>query len=408
LNPKISEIQQGGRTAEDIAAALKSAVENGAFILPFAADNLPSFWQPPKQERKEPTMVNLDLSDCSRILDWHREDQVICVQTGIPLAQLDKELASKNQWIPLSFGARPRTLLQAIVTGDGGALDYYYGGPRRIVLGLTVALSNGDLIRTGGQVVKNVTGYDLTKLMVGSYAVFGLPVSAYLRLYARPEYYFSLVVAADDRLSLLSFAQRLDNLGLPAVSLELADKRVLLESSSAKATGQFLLISRVAGYRKVLKEAVDTWLKECRSQQFQTVKVLEAQEDKRLWLNFHAATQAKEYEQIEVDASYQTVRTWYQSESASENWLDHRFSYTPGLARFKFFPYDQEEKNALIGKLRSFAKNSREPITIAYTDERYIKKVERLAIDSSNHDRMFAALKRQFDPSGRLNPFVQL
>src|SRR5437899_4485328 len=74
-----------------------------------------------------------------------------------------------------------------VATGDSGPLRHRYGAPRDLVLGVTVALSDGSLARAGGKVIKNVAGYDLAKLLAGSFGTLGVIVEVAVRLHPLPE-----------------------------------------------------------------------------------------------------------------------------------------------------------------------------------------------------------------------------
>ena len=73
-----------------------------------------------------------------------------------------------------------------VATGDSGPLRHRYGAPRDLILGITVALSDGTVARAGGKVIKNVAGYDLAKLFTGSFGTLGLIVEVVMRLHPRP------------------------------------------------------------------------------------------------------------------------------------------------------------------------------------------------------------------------------
>jgi glycolate oxidase FAD binding subunit len=97
------------------------------------------------------------------------------------------ELADHGQMLALdpplgTQGEEEATIGGIIATGDSGPLRHRYGGPRDLVLGIVVALSDGTVARAGGKVIKNVAGYDLAKLFVGSWGTIGLVVEVSLRL----------------------------------------------------------------------------------------------------------------------------------------------------------------------------------------------------------------------------------
>jgi glycolate oxidase FAD binding subunit len=90
------------------------------------------------------------------------------------------------------------TIGGVVATGDSGPLRHRYGAARDLLLGVTVALSDGTLARAGGKVIKNVAGYDLAKLYAGSFGTLGMIVEVVVRLHPRPPRTASAVGRTDD------------------------------------------------------------------------------------------------------------------------------------------------------------------------------------------------------------------
>ena len=96
--------------------------------------------------------------------------------------------SAEGQWLALDpFGARTGTLGATIATGSSGPLAHAFGTPRDNVLGLEVVTGTGDIVRAGGRVVKNVAGFDLTRLFTGAWGTLAVITEATVRLRARPE-----------------------------------------------------------------------------------------------------------------------------------------------------------------------------------------------------------------------------
>jgi glycolate oxidase FAD binding subunit len=131
--------------------------------------------------------IEIDMREHDRVLEHNAGDLTAVVQAGVPLVRLQDELAAHGQMLALD---PPRsdaaTLGGVIATGDSGPLRHRYGAPRDLVLGMTVALSDGTIARTGGKVIKNVAGYDLAKLFTGSFGTLGAILDVSLRLHPVP------------------------------------------------------------------------------------------------------------------------------------------------------------------------------------------------------------------------------
>ena len=109
-----------------------------------------------------------------RVLSVSPADLVATVQAGTPIEALRRRLADEGMWLALDPPGRPeRSLGSVVATATAGPLRHGFGPVRDHVLGCTVATGDGRLVRAGGRVVKNVAGYDLTKLQVGGFGGFG-------------------------------------------------------------------------------------------------------------------------------------------------------------------------------------------------------------------------------------------
>jgi glycolate oxidase FAD binding subunit len=137
----------------------------------------------------EPPGLVLDTTGLSGVLAHNPSDMTVAVGAGTPLRELNGTLAGHGQQVALDcarvgLGA---TVGGLVATGDAGPAALLYGSPRDLVIGATLVLADGTVARTGGHVIKNVAGYDLTKLMHGSHGAFALLAEVVLRLHPLPE-----------------------------------------------------------------------------------------------------------------------------------------------------------------------------------------------------------------------------
>ncbi len=129
-----------------------------------------------------------------RILQVSPDDLVATVEAGVPLDLLRAELERQRLWLAIDPPGRPdRTLGSIVATGTAGPLRHGFGPVRDQVLGVSVVTGDGRLVEAGGRVVKNVAGYDLTKLHVGGFGAFGVLTAMHLRLRALPALDVTLV-----------------------------------------------------------------------------------------------------------------------------------------------------------------------------------------------------------------------
>lgn len=128
-----------------------------------------------------------DLSRLTQIRRYAPEDLTITVEAGLPFGQMQAELRRHGQWLPLDPpGADALTIARILDENLSGPRRYGYGTIREHLIGLRVALADGRIIRSGGEVVKNVAGYDLMKLFVGAQGSLGVIVEAAFKLRPLP------------------------------------------------------------------------------------------------------------------------------------------------------------------------------------------------------------------------------
>ncbi|MGE5230661.1 MAG: FAD-binding oxidoreductase [Deltaproteobacteria bacterium] len=173
-----------------------------------------------------PTDAPADLAVSTRALDEivsvSPADLVATVQAGVSLDAIRRRLAEQGMWLALDPPGRPdRTLGSVIATGTSGPLRHGFGPVRDQVLGCTVVTGDGRIVKSGARVVKNVAGYDLTKLHVGGFGGFGILTEAHLRLRALPRADVTLV-SRGSRDTLTAAARDLLEARIAPAALELA------------------------------------------------------------------------------------------------------------------------------------------------------------------------------------------
>ena len=169
--------------------------------------------------------VELDTAKLDRILEHNQGDLTAVLEAGVPLARAQAQFASAGQMLALDpfLGPDRRATVGGVVaTGDCGPLRHRYGAPRDLVLGVTVALSDGTIARSGGKVIKNVAGYDLGKLFCGSFGTLGLILAVSVRLHPLPAATATALGVSSDPEGLASAARMLAAAPLELEALDLA------------------------------------------------------------------------------------------------------------------------------------------------------------------------------------------
>jgi glycolate oxidase FAD binding subunit len=136
-----------------------------------------------------PVDAVLDTTALTGIIAHNPGDMTVSVRAGTPLRVLDEELAEHGQHVALDAAriADGATVGGLVATADAGPAALVYGSLRDLVIGTTVVLADGTVARSGGHVIKNVAGFDLAKLMQGSYGALAVLVEVVLRLHPLPR-----------------------------------------------------------------------------------------------------------------------------------------------------------------------------------------------------------------------------
>ena len=158
----------------------------------------------------------------NRVLEYAPEDQTITVEAGITLGALDRVLAEHRQMLPVDVGDRERaTIGGMLATNAFGPRRAKYGSLRDMILGVELVRPDGTRVRGGGKVVKNVAGFDLPKLVVGSLGTLGAIAGVTLRVYPEPPVTRAIVardlrqnVEQGDALAAALLAERLEPIAL--------------------------------------------------------------------------------------------------------------------------------------------------------------------------------------------------
>lgn len=149
-------------------------------------------------------------------------DLVATLPAGVTLADANAVLATAHQWLPLDPAFADRATIGGIVaTNDSGPRRHRFGAPRDLIIGVEVALVDGRVARAGGRVVKNVAGYDLSRLLCGSHGSLGIITSATFKLAPMAPASRTLVARLPDVTAALGLAQALSAAPMTPSALEI-------------------------------------------------------------------------------------------------------------------------------------------------------------------------------------------
>ena len=182
------------QTPEETAALLVAAGEAEAGVFPWGAGAHQHLGGvPPRVD------LVIDTSRQTGITDYTPADYVVAVRAGTRFRDLQAELRAHGQWLPLDPpGAEAATIGGLVAANRNGPRRLLWGSIRDLLLGVRVALPTGEVIKAGGKVVKNVAGYDLTKLFIGSLGSVGVITEATFKISPHPGEGLTILAAVPD------------------------------------------------------------------------------------------------------------------------------------------------------------------------------------------------------------------
>ncbi len=172
------------RSVCEVGELVRQAAAEGRAIYPLGGRTMLDLGLPPTRPG-----IAIDVTGLEQVIDYPARDMTITVQAGITMTKLQEILATENQRLPVDVPQPEKaTLGGAIATNASGPRRYGYGTLRDYVIGITVVNDEGQEVKAGGRVVKNVAGYDLCKLYTGSLGTLGIITQVTLKLRPRPEW----------------------------------------------------------------------------------------------------------------------------------------------------------------------------------------------------------------------------
>ena len=402
-------------TTEGIGDVLRLAHDRNWGIIPFGSGTRQRIGNPPIRFD-----VALSLRKFNRIPEYEPQDLVVKVESGCRLFELQEKLSKDNLFLPIDPPGDSGTVGGIVASNASGPLRLAHGTMRDLLLGISIVQPSGTKTRFGARVVKNVTGYDMCKLYVGSFGTLGVFTDFYLKLKPLPPSQRTVLAVMKGLSDTKEALAKLRESPLSPLAVEFMNPRVLrLLNQSLPVTGDHEGYSLVVLFGEV--ENAVTWQVEELERLWEPLCVKglilsDPAEQKALW---DVLREDEPFTQIFSGSTVKLKINGLPSqlvELARELELlngkldgellikSHALS---GIARcyFRFADSPAQQQTIVRGiqQLRTFLKPSRGSVVIELAPLALKKMIDVWGCDSKDRSLM-QRIRDKYDPPGILNP----
>ena len=203
---------------------------------------------------RPPAAVDLVVSTSrlTRLLAHRHGDLTATVQAGMPLRDLNAALSAERQWLPIESAFEGSTVGGIVATNDAGPSRHRHGSPRDLIIGITLALTDGRVVKAGGTVVKNVAGYDLGKLISGSHGTLAGIADVTFKLVPVPQTSATLVASYTDPAALARDVAAIDASQIEAAAFDVRSEPDVLQLLLRVATSPAARDAQIAAARAIV------------------------------------------------------------------------------------------------------------------------------------------------------------
>lgn len=241
------------RDAKELAQLLAQCNVDNCAVVPWGGGTLQHLGNFPARFDAVIQTTNLN-----QVVDYAYDDLTITVQSGMTLAAIAKVLAAQGQFLPVD-APQPElaTIGGVLATGINGPLRLRYGPARDFMLGNRFATVDGEIIKAGSKVVKNVAGYELHKVQVGGFGTLGILTEATFKLFPKPPAEITVWAAFGNLDDACAVVPEIWQLNTPPLAIELlgASTMKLVEPH---AEGTYFVVARFGGSKATMAVARDS------------------------------------------------------------------------------------------------------------------------------------------------------
>jgi len=369
------------QNAEEIAAIVRKCEADKISLAPLGAARTLS------QIRRSPAHIGISLKRMASIIAYEPEDMTVVAQAGLTVGDLNATMATPGQRLPVD----PRdpgatTLGSLIAAAHAGPLRLSEGTVRDLLIGIQFVGHGGRIIRAGGRVVKNVAGYDLMKVMTGSFGTLGIVTEATFKVRPIPENYTLAVAAFPNADDAFAAASTLHD-QVPLIHLEVVSAGV---SSTIGAPDRFVVLAGFAGIRSELEYQSDRIARALRP----TLEMLDGDPALELYSSL------RDLDFFDGITARMAVLPNELARCARESSADFVAHVGSGIAELSTRAADQ----GVVARWREIAHSARGHVRVISAPASIRSQIESFDRPNPGAFKLMQRLKSTFDPANIFNP----
>ena len=338
----------------------------------------------------------ISTKQCDRIIEHAVGDLTVTAEAGMKLADLQKQLRSHNQFLPIDPSHDDATLGGIVATADTGSWRQRYGGVRDLLLGLSFVRADGEIAKAGGRVVKNVAGYDLMKLFTGAYGTLGIITQLTFRTYPLIATSQTLLLTGEaDAIARLT--QTIRSSGLTPTAMDLLSTSVLERLDLGTGTGSIIRWQTIPESIEQQIEEVNTLAQQLNL----NANNYQNRAENELWqcANVTSIPKSDTSAVCKIGIAPNAAVNFLQLKQVIDRNIAVRIHASSGIGQLQLDNVDEE----IISDLRSYCQQNYGFLTVLDAPKAFKQQVDLWGY-SGNALKTMQAIKNQFDPQNILNP----
>lgn len=393
------------RDAQELAQFLAQCNAEKCAVVPWGGGTLQHVGNAPARYD-----VALQTTNLNQVVEYAFDDLTATFAAGMTLAEIDRVLSEHGQFLPLDVPHPERATIGGVLaSGMNGTLRLRYGPARDYMLGNRFANVDGQIIKAGSKVVKNVAGYELHKVQVGAFGTLGVITEATFKLFPKPPAEMTVLASFQELSDACEAVPQLWNLSTPPLALE------LLSGSTAQwiesnASGAWHIAARFGGSKATMASARDLCI--ATANEHQASSADEVTEAAKFWhdiANMPSTLREKFPDALLVRVSIPpqqlqaALRLILELDAAHQHTPPRIFAHAAVTSLYVSFDDNYASPEEFLAKLRAKLRDIHGHLVVESAVPS-LKKNINVWDEVSASFKLMQSLKRKFDPNNILNP----